>query len=832
MVVQTKVNRRYPMNFRTTYILLGIVVIALLALGIYVLTTGDKPTNPATEGYLLQTLRKEKVTADKINSVEIERPGQSPEKIAFIREEKKWVMVAPERARADSAAVESIVSALLNARTEKNADLSNDLAAHGLDKPPVRITLKGADKEATISLGNVTVGGDQAVVYVVTSDMSGKPQAAKRSDFFSLFKSDVKNATTAGQLVKSVNDFRPLKIIGDGATGPLDQIVRSLAVRNNKDEIALFREVGGNWKFRVPPDYGEAASDAAPPAFGEPKDPNAGIGSVGQLINTISNIQPADRKAIIESGGDFAKYGLAPTNNPLQIDFVRDDGVKETMFVSGLVKIDDKERHYARNEADSIVYEVPDDPIRKVLGVLSNKGALRDRTVLRLNPQRIDAIDIETGGDKFELRRVGFGWQVFGSEGKGLPANNKAITDLITRLTAKQLATSFPPPGIPDDKMGFAKPQAEIKLWESGIIPEKAEPGKKEETSPKPKVAATPTARLIFGAKDVGDVVYARRIVGEAKTDFFLPDDAFKLAARGRLEYIDASLKPFDMNAVLKLSIVHGKETLEVERADDKKQANQTNWKINSPERIKSRPADASAIMHLLQQLSAIQSTRVVSDKVTPDVLNRLKVNPAEPRMKVTINVKDQGDRVYLFGDDVGTANRAVYLKPGDQDLVFEVDRFAFDQFQKADVLDMVVHRVDKAKINAIKITDWQEVLGSPTTLEIERKEGKWSLKSGANFAIDPDKVDAFLNDLVAPKAESFIVYKTGPKPEHNLDAAKNAMAVELTMEMGEPIKIVVSPPNKEGKVFATSSLSAGDVFTMTDKFAAIRAKPAALKKD
>jgi hypothetical protein len=163
---------------------------------------------------------------------------------------------------------------------------------------------------------------------------------------------------------------------------------------------------------------------------------------------------------------------------------------------------------------------------------------------------------------------------------------------------------------------------------------------------------------------------------------------------------------------------------------------------------------------------------------------------------------------------------------------VFEVDRAAFDLFQKADVQDTVVHRIDKAKVKALKITGWQEVLGTPTTIEIERKDGKWAVKSGAMFEVDPAKVDAFLNDLTAPRAEAFVVYKDGPKPEHNLDVAKNALRVEMILESGDPVVMTISPPNKEGKVFATSSALPGDVFTMADHFAAVRAKPAALKKD
>src|SRR3954471_12929240 len=104
------------MNLRTTYILLGVVVLALVGLGIYVATTGDKKTNPAVEGYLLQSLRAANTTADKVTAVEIERPGQTPDKIAFVREGRTWQMVAPNRSRTDSNTVDAIVSGLLNAK--------------------------------------------------------------------------------------------------------------------------------------------------------------------------------------------------------------------------------------------------------------------------------------------------------------------------------------------------------------------------------------------------------------------------------------------------------------------------------------------------------------------------------------------------------------------------------------------------------------------------------------------------------------------------------------------------------------------------------------------
>src|SRR3954454_11249773 len=256
------------MNFRTTYVLLGAVVVCLLGLGVYVLTTSDKKTSPAVEGYVLRALRAANTKPDEVTSLDIERPGQTPDRISFVREGKLWRMAAPTRARTDSAAVDSIVGSLLNARIEKAAGLAGNLGAHGLDNPPVKVTLKAGSTTESVSLGNVTIGGDRAVVYVVTSNQPDHPQAARRSDFAPLFKSDVKNATSAGQLVKTVTDFRPLKLIGDGLFDPANQVV-SMAVRAGKDEMALFRAPPTNaWRFRVPADFGEAAAEAAEPGMG------------------------------------------------------------------------------------------------------------------------------------------------------------------------------------------------------------------------------------------------------------------------------------------------------------------------------------------------------------------------------------------------------------------------------------------------------------------------------------------------------------------------------------------------------------------------------------
>ncbi|WP_029630006.1 DUF4340 domain-containing protein [Zavarzinella formosa] len=812
------------MNFRSTYILLGTVFLALVVLGIYVLRTGDDAPSPLTEGYLLRPFKAANVTAEKVSAVEIEYPGQTPELITFVREEKGggWKMTHPTPGRADAATLEGIVNALLNAKTDKTADISPNLAAQGLENPGVKITLKSGTLSETVSFGDVLIGGDRAVVYVMTTDRPGKAQAAKRNDFQALFKGEISKGGPASQFVKSLSDFRPLRLLGDGIMDAGNQ-VRSFRIIDGKDEMAIFRTTDNVWKFRLPADFGDAEADSDAPVA---KDNKVQVTNVRQLLNEIMNIRPGDAKQVLEKPGDLAKYGLDPAKSkPMQIDFSRDDGIQETLFVGDVVKVENTDRYYARHQGDNMVAEVNATAVRTVREAMKAKYLLRDRTVGKFLAPRVDAIDVETNGEKFELRQIAGQWKVFDSEGLSRPAKRFLIEELMSALAKKSLATGFPNADIPEDRRGFVKPVVEIKVWESGIVKDD-----KQDPNAKPKVTAPPTIRFQFGNKDVGDVVFLRRLVGEAKADFYVPLTALTVVERPRLDYIDTSFKSFDIEPVLKFSFTSGKDLVELERPADGKPAREAAWKITGPDSLKGRPVDAGKVADLIMSVALTRPLKIAADRPKDDVLNRLQLDPKSPRAKATVSHKDLGNIVYDFGADAGTDKRNVYLKTGVENIIYEVDRGVYDKLQKGDIQDTVIHRIDQAKVKSLKIKGWQATVGELKTLEFERKEGKWTLKSGGMFEIDPKKVDQFIGDLATPQSEKAVVLKTGAKPEHNFDPAKNALDVEMDVEGTGKVTIQISPPDAMLKVFVTSSLAPGDVYLMADKFGWMRDKPTAFK--
>ena len=818
------------MNFRSTYLLLGAVCVGLAVLGIYVFTGDSGPANPAAEGYLLRPFKAAAITPDKVTTVEIEYPGRTPELVTFVRETTGWKMTLPAPGRVDSASVEAIVNALLNAKADKSADITANLATHGLETPGVKVTLKAGTLSATVALGDVLLGGDRAVVYVTTDDRPGKAQAVKRNDVQTLFKGEVTKAGPAADFVKGLSDFRPLRLLGDGLVDAANQ-VRSFRIIDGKDEMAIFRTPENVWKFRLPADFGDAEpdGDGAMPGV---KDNKVTITSVRQLLNEITNIRPGTAAQLLEKPGDLAQYGLDPNKSkPMQIDFSRDDGIQETMFVGDVVKADNTDRYYARHQGDNLVAEVNASAVRAVREAMKAKRLLRDRTVAKLVAPRVDAIDVAANGETFQLRQVGGQWSVYDAEGNRRPAKRFMVDELLGTLTKRQLATGFPNADIPEDRRGFTKPAVELKVWEGGIVSAaKADPAAKVDPTAMPKVTAPPTAVFRFGNKDVGDVVFLRRILGEATADFYVPLTTLTAAERPRLDYIDAAFKSFGVDQVTKFSFTAGKDLVELERPDDGKLAREAAWKITGPESMKGRPVDAGKAADLLNTVGLMRPVKVAADRPKDEALNRLQVAAGTARARVTVKHKELGELVYDFGADAGTDKKNVYLKTGPENIVYEVDRAVFDKLQKADVQDTVIHRVEQVKVKSVKVTGWQATVGERKTLEFERgKDGKWALKGGA-FEIDPKKVDQLLADLSAPPSEKLVAAKTGPKLEHNLDPAKNALDVELDVDGAGKVTVQISPPDAMLKVFFTSSLAPGDVNQVADKFAWVREKPTSFK--
>jgi hypothetical protein len=816
-------------NFRTTYVLMGGVALLLGVLAIYVFFFGDKKDDNA-DGLVFSSLGVKPEHINEINGLEIDK---GEEKIVLNKTaDGRWRILEPIEARADSDRVHAVISQLLSAkREEKGVDLTPNLKVHGLDPPAVKITLKRSDRVATLALGKITVGGDQAVMYVLAPGDPQKPQAVRKNRLSALFKAKPPDDADAAGAIVGLDDFRTRKLLGEGIdlagsaarltgiklTERLPKGFRIVYLnRNNPDRV---------WRFEIPPGYGNVELNAP----GDKSNPEL-IHQLPQLLNAALSIEVPEMKDFLTGERDLAALGLDP-NSPevLRVDIERDDAVgngKETLWISKDEVTKQGDKVYARYEGDSSVVQINAQKPRLLRRFLEDPSTLRERALVKLRPDRVDAIQITTGGKTFELVKGAENrWKVWAGD-NAVDANADPISELLQRLSQPNAVRGFPPAEMSDAVLGVDKPVVELKIWEDSIVG--AAKG-----GAKPKLRESPTTRIQFGKKDVGDIVFVRRYLGLSKADVKMPDLLLALAARDRLEYVDIGLKPLDLSKVQKITFPRGSDIYEIERVE---QSGLIEWRINSPESKKGKFADPSGLARRLLSYQQLRPEKIVVEKPSADQLASLGLDPKKPRFKLALKLKDEAsERVYYFGNVVAK-KPSVYTMTSFSDYVFESPKTRIDMFTEEDIVDPVAYRIDSSNVKGMKLKGWSDssATGMPQVLELERKPGGvWTSKG--NLAIDGNKVEEFLNTICKPRAEATIVEKTGPKPEHGLDVNKGALEIEIELIEGKPVTLTLgNVVSKESKlIYATSSQTKGDVFTLKgDKLIPVKEKPAALKKE
>jgi hypothetical protein len=112
----------------------------------------------------------------------------------------------------------------------------------------------------------------------------------------------------------------------------------------------------------------------------------------------------------------------------------------------------------------------------------------------------------------------------------------------------------------------------------------------------------------------------------------------------------------------------------------------------------------------------------------------------------------------------------------------------------------------------------------------MERKgTNNWSMKGDNKFKLSAPQAESFLSGLTYVRAEKFVVFKSGPKPEHKLTPAEGALRIEITVDgEKEPVTLSIGAPDGDGKsYYAQSNKLPGDVFLLPkEKFEKWKSRP------
>jgi hypothetical protein len=797
------------MNFRLTAIIFGVVLVLVATLLVFVLVDSDQETVDAESG-LLAPLVRAGLKAKDIDTVELTRAEPAEETLTFVKTAAgKWELSRPFRARADAFAVEDVVNTLFQAKPTPYEELTSSLAVHELDRPAVKITLKSGEKSATVTIGRTTIGGERAVTFVTTSSAPDKPLAVRHSDLSGVFRDSSRGKDgPAWQLVKWLPDYRPRRLLAADARDPASEL-QVVKITTGGKELALQRSPGGVWTFTTPAGWGEA--DDLGETSAQPG--TAPITGVRPLLNSLTGLQ-AGPDDYIEKPGDLAPFGLKPDSpGAVRVELKGKDGEPEVIWLGQPVR--DKENKpvvppqvYARLEGDPAVVKVQTERVDAIRATVANPGELRNKDLLPpAKRDRIDAIDLVVGNSTVKLRKTtgaeGPRWQLLGGPGDPQDAKAIEVNGFLTELTRPRAAKE-----VLSEKndAAFASPgvQATIRVWFDGIDKaEKVEPGK---PAPEPKLKGTPT-ELVFG-KTEGDAVLVRRTADGTTIDLKVPAALLSKATKTRLDFIDPKLKSFDTQKVERFVFNRGKEEYEIHKG-----AGTIPWTFAKPESRKTQSADPVKVFGMLGQLSVLPVERVVAEQPAVEELKKWGLDPAAPRLKLTLTLGDPADkeRVYLFGNDVEGV-KSVYAQQVGRPFVLQVSKGLFDRLATDDLRDMTLYRVEPVKVKRLKIRGWK----GPQTYQFEKQGAGWVAvePTPKDFGPDSSKLSALLGTLIAPRATAFV--DIALKPQYGLDP-QNPDWIEFTIEQdgAPPVTLVLGAKADGGLVYGMSSGVPGEIFTI-----------------
>ena len=83
-------------------------------------------------------------------------------------------------------------------------------------------------------------------------------------------------------------------------------------------------------------------------------------------------------------------------------------------------------------------------------------------------------------------------------------------------------------------------------------------------------------------------------------------------------------------------------------------------------------------------------------------------------------------------------------------------------------------------------------------------------------FRIDPDKVNQFAKDISKIKADRFVAIAGGPRGEHKLGMKQASVKLDLTMEDGRAITLMVGANYLNQGYYAATSLWPDAVFMLS----------------
>jgi hypothetical protein len=419
------------MRFRNNIILL----IILAALGGYVYYTEFR--NKDEERKLEDAKRKVfQFEGKDVSEIKITQDGKT---IAGVRKnEKDWSIAEPPGLEADSGEWETLASHIAGLEKERVVnENATDLAPFGLAAPLVQLSVKRMDGQSV----DILLGDENPKKTLRYAKISTSPEVFLSPNMISNFRkslTDLRNKTIIEMLPDEVDRF----VIVDGG------------------KKTSFRKAGEDWLLDAPTE-GKADSN-----------------EVTALLSAIQFLRATD---FADDATDPRKTGLDAS--ALQLTMHDTKTQKDRTLLVGKEK--EPGKFFARDASRPVVFIIDKQAPDKLR---QPQSAWRDKTIAKVDRDKIDEIEITKGTEKIALKKSESDWKL--ADGK--KASSDAVLGLMDVLDFERAREIVDSPKAPAS-YGLDKPRVQVSLRQGG----------------------KDAARLTFGSDSVKpDGVYMKRTEG------------------------------------------------------------------------------------------------------------------------------------------------------------------------------------------------------------------------------------------------------------------------------------------------------------------------------
>ena len=351
-----------------------------------------------------------------VTAVEVKRGAEA---LKFQRDWDGWRMLVPVATRADRGAVDELITAVVTAKPDREISANPaSLAEYGLDSPTADITLTVKDgKQLGLQLG----GKNPTGVWVYGREVG-------KSAVLALPDSVLRDAT------RPVTDYRDKTVLAFDRSN-----VTGLDIATPDEGLGL-ESADGKWTLTRP--------------VPRPADPDV----VGDFLEKLGAARV--KEFVAENPASLQDFGL---DRPVRMDIHtgRDkDRATKTLLVGRADPA--KQGVYAMRPGETSVLLLPDE-LDKALP--RNVAALRDKTVLSFDRDKIAKIEIDGPKGAVTLARENNQWRITAPE--AMAADQVEAGALLQKLSTLK-AQAF----LTDDASGIprylAKPALRVTVTDDG----------------------------------------------------------------------------------------------------------------------------------------------------------------------------------------------------------------------------------------------------------------------------------------------------------------------------------------------------------------------------